>query len=124
MFENQQRDDVEKFIHADAEIRRLYFRHKELDSKLFIFEQAVGEALYAQQPPLEAKLGVEYDQRGNIKRDDEFRAIGQEGVFVAGDAGRVGGLGGVVGGALSGHVTEVTGRSPGATTGSPDGVRR
>jgi glutamate synthase (NADPH/NADH) small chain len=34
------------------------------------------------------KLGVEYDQRGNIKRDDEFRAIGQEGVFVAGDAGR------------------------------------
>ncbi|SFW40992.1 Protein of unknown function [Luteibacter sp. UNCMF366Tsu5.1] len=34
MFENQQRDDVEKFIHADAEIRRLYFRHKELDSKL------------------------------------------------------------------------------------------
>ncbi|MGV9670563.1 glutamate synthase subunit beta [Gordonia sp. NPDC003504] len=34
------------------------------------------------------KLGVEYDQRGNIKRDDEFRAIGQDGVFVAGDAGR------------------------------------
>ncbi|ROZ86550.1 glutamate synthase subunit beta [Gordonia sp. OPL2] len=34
------------------------------------------------------KLGVEYDQRGNIKRDDNFGAIGQEGVFVAGDAGR------------------------------------
>ncbi|MGC4933147.1 glutamate synthase subunit beta [Gordonia sp. DT30] len=34
------------------------------------------------------KLGVEYDQRGNIKRDDEFRASGQENVFVAGDAGR------------------------------------
>ncbi|RPA59452.1 glutamate synthase subunit beta [Gordonia oryzae] len=34
------------------------------------------------------KLGVEYDQRGNIKRDDEFRAVGQENVFVAGDAGR------------------------------------
>ncbi|SEM34648.1 Protein of unknown function [Luteibacter sp. UNCMF331Sha3.1] len=34
MFENQQRDDVEKFIHGDAETRRLYFRHKELDSKL------------------------------------------------------------------------------------------
>jgi uncharacterized protein YdcH (DUF465 family) len=34
MFENQQRDDVEKFIHANADIRRLYFRHKELDNKL------------------------------------------------------------------------------------------
>ena len=34
------------------------------------------------------KLGVEYDQRGNIKRDDDFAAVGQEGVFVAGDAGR------------------------------------
>ncbi|MYR07611.1 glutamate synthase small subunit [Gordonia sp. SID5947] len=34
------------------------------------------------------KLGVEYDQRGNIKRDDNFAAIGQPGVFVAGDAGR------------------------------------
>ncbi|MCK5751662.1 MAG: FAD-dependent oxidoreductase, partial [Mycobacterium sp.] len=34
------------------------------------------------------KMGVEYDQRGNIKRDDDFAAIGQDGVFVAGDAGR------------------------------------
>ncbi|MFT3901460.1 MAG: glutamate synthase subunit beta [Gordonia sp. (in: high G+C Gram-positive bacteria)] len=32
------------------------------------------------------KLGVEYDARGNIKRDDEFST--QPGVFVAGDAGR------------------------------------
>lgn len=31
---------------------------KELDSKLFIFEQAVGEALYAQQPPLEYAAAV------------------------------------------------------------------
>lgn len=34
------------------------------------------------------KLGVEYDQRGNIVRDDSFAAAGQPGVFVAGDAGR------------------------------------
>lgn len=34
------------------------------------------------------KLGVEYDQRGNIARDDNFGAVGQSGVFVAGDAGR------------------------------------
>ena len=34
MFENQQRDDVEKFIHADAETRRLFYRHQELDTKL------------------------------------------------------------------------------------------
>ncbi|WAC57749.1 glutamate synthase subunit beta [Gordonia sp. SL306] len=34
------------------------------------------------------KLGVEYDQRGNIKRDDDFAAVGVPGVFVAGDAGR------------------------------------
>ena len=34
------------------------------------------------------KMGVEYDPRGNIARDDEFAAVGQPGVFVAGDAGR------------------------------------
>ncbi|GAB90908.1 glutamate synthase subunit beta [Gordonia rhizosphera] len=34
------------------------------------------------------KVGVEYDQRGNIKRDDNFAAVGLHGVFVAGDAGR------------------------------------
>jgi uncharacterized protein len=34
MFENQQRDDVEKFINTDADIRRLFYRHKELNSKL------------------------------------------------------------------------------------------
>lgn len=34
MFENQQRDDVEKFIHANAETRRLFYRHQELDTKL------------------------------------------------------------------------------------------
>jgi Protein of unknown function (DUF465). len=34
MFENQQRDDVEKFIHADAETRRLYSQHQELNKKL------------------------------------------------------------------------------------------
>ena len=34
------------------------------------------------------KLGVDYDQRGNVKRDDNFGAVGLPGVFVAGDAGR------------------------------------
>jgi len=34
MFENQQRDDVEQFIHADADTRRLFYRHQELDTKL------------------------------------------------------------------------------------------
>lgn len=34
MFENQQRDDVEKFIHANADTRRLFYRHQELDTKL------------------------------------------------------------------------------------------
>ena len=34
------------------------------------------------------KLGVAYDQRGNIARDDQFAAAGLPGVFVAGDAGR------------------------------------
>ncbi|MFT3716445.1 MAG: glutamate synthase subunit beta [Gordonia sp. (in: high G+C Gram-positive bacteria)] len=34
------------------------------------------------------KLGVEYDPRGNIARDDSFAAVGLPGVFVAGDAGR------------------------------------
>jgi len=34
MFENQQRDDVEQFIHSDADTRRLFYRHQELDTKL------------------------------------------------------------------------------------------
>ncbi|MFE0749735.1 glutamate synthase subunit beta [Gordonia sp. NPDC058843] len=34
------------------------------------------------------KIGVEYDPRGNVKRDNNFAAVGQPGVFVAGDAGR------------------------------------
>ena len=34
------------------------------------------------------KMGVEYDARGNVKRDNNFAAVGQPGVFVAGDAGR------------------------------------
>lgn len=34
MFENQQPDDVEALMKADAEFRRLYQHHKRLDSKL------------------------------------------------------------------------------------------
>ncbi|QWT18726.1 DUF465 domain-containing protein [Bacillus sp. NP157] len=34
MFENQQRDDVEKFIGNNPDTRRLYFHHQELNDKL------------------------------------------------------------------------------------------
>lgn len=34
MFENQQREDVEALMESDAEFRRLYQRHKQLDSKV------------------------------------------------------------------------------------------
>src|SRR3569833_2166063 len=34
MFENQQRDDVEAFMKADAEFRRLFQHHRELKSKV------------------------------------------------------------------------------------------
>jgi len=34
MFESQQRDDVEALMKADAEFRRLYRHHQELDSKV------------------------------------------------------------------------------------------
>jgi uncharacterized protein YdcH (DUF465 family) len=34
MFENQQRDDVEALMKSDAEFRRLYQHHKQLDSKV------------------------------------------------------------------------------------------
>ncbi|GLQ95623.1 YdcH family protein [Dyella mobilis] len=34
MFEDQQRDAVEAFMKADAEFRRLYQHHRELDSKV------------------------------------------------------------------------------------------
>ena len=38
--------------------RAVFRAAKELDSQLFIFEQAVGEAIYAQQPPIEYTAGV------------------------------------------------------------------
>lgn len=34
MFENQQRDDIEALMEMDVEFRRLYQRHKQLDSKV------------------------------------------------------------------------------------------
>ena len=34
MFENQQREDVEALLEADVEFRRLYQRHRQLDSKV------------------------------------------------------------------------------------------
>jgi len=34
MFENQQRDDIEALMKRDAEFRRLYQHHQELDSKV------------------------------------------------------------------------------------------
>lgn len=34
MFENQQRDDVEALLKANAEFRHLYQRHRELDAKV------------------------------------------------------------------------------------------
>ncbi|MEO7066663.1 MAG: YdcH family protein [Rhodanobacter sp.] len=34
MFENQQSEDIEALMKADAEFRRLYQHHKRLDSKL------------------------------------------------------------------------------------------
>lgn len=40
-----------------------------------------------EQQPLNAQLGVQIDDRGNIARDDDY-ATNIEGVFVAGDAGR------------------------------------
>lgn len=40
MFENQ-RDDVEAFMKQDAEFRRLYHHHRELDSKVHDAELGV-----------------------------------------------------------------------------------
>jgi uncharacterized protein YdcH (DUF465 family) len=51
MFENQQRDDIEALLKADAEFRRLYQRHRELDSK-------VHDADIGVLPIPEAKLSV------------------------------------------------------------------
>ena len=40
-----------------------------------------------EKSPLLAQLELELDDRGNIKRDEEFKAS-HDGIFVAGDAGR------------------------------------
>ncbi|HVB84792.1 MAG TPA: YdcH family protein [Rhodanobacteraceae bacterium] len=41
MFENQQREDVEALLKANIEFRRLYQRHRELDSKVHDAELGV-----------------------------------------------------------------------------------
>lgn len=41
MFENQQREDVEALMKANIEFRRLYLRHRELDSKVHDAELGV-----------------------------------------------------------------------------------
>jgi uncharacterized protein YdcH (DUF465 family) len=51
MFENQQRDDVEALLKTDANFRRLYQRHRELDSKVHDADAGV-------LPIPEAKLSV------------------------------------------------------------------
>lgn len=41
MFENQPREDVEALMKANIEFRRLYLRHRELDSKVHDAELGV-----------------------------------------------------------------------------------
>jgi glutamate synthase (NADPH/NADH) small chain len=57
---------------------------REIPADLVLF--AMG-FLGPERPGLVEQLGLELDERGNIKRDNSY-ATNVEGVFVAGDAGR------------------------------------
>lgn len=71
-----------KFV--DGKFEKVENSHKELPADLvFLAMGFVGP----EKSEFLKQLAVEFDERGNIKRDDEYQT-NIEGVFVAGDAGR------------------------------------
>ena len=71
-----------KFVNGKFE--KVENSHKEIPADLvFLAMGFIGP----EKSDLLKQLEVEFDERGNIKRDDEY-STNIEGVFVAGDAGR------------------------------------
>jgi len=73
-----------KVTEVDSKFQPIEGTVREIEAELVLFAMGfVGP----EQPGLVEDLGVELDERGNVKRDDKYGSS-VEGVFVAGDAGR------------------------------------
>jgi glutamate synthase (NADPH/NADH) small chain len=73
-----------KVTEVDAKFQPVEGTEREIEAELVLFAMGfVGP----EKPGIVEDLGVELDERGNIKRDNKY-ASSVEGVFVAGDAGR------------------------------------
>jgi glutamate synthase (NADPH/NADH) small chain len=73
-----------KVTEVDAKFQPVPGSEREIPAELVLFAMGfVGP----EKPGLIEQLGVELDERGNVKRDDNY-ATSVPGVYVAGDAGR------------------------------------
>jgi glutamate synthase (NADPH/NADH) small chain len=73
-----------KVVDVDATFQPIEGTEREIEAELVLF--AMG-FLGPEKPGLIEQLGVELDERGNVKRDNDYESS-ETGVFVAGDAGR------------------------------------
>jgi len=69
MFENQQREEVEALMRADANFRRLYQQHQKLDNK-------VHEAVIGRLPIDDVTLGTM--KREKLRAKDQLQHIWDE----------------------------------------------
>jgi glutamate synthase (NADPH/NADH) small chain len=73
-----------KVMDVDAKFQPIEGTEREIEAELVLF--AMG-FLGPEKPGLVEQLGVELDERGNVKRGNDYESS-ETGVFVAGDAGR------------------------------------
>jgi glutamate synthase (NADPH/NADH) small chain len=73
-----------KVTDVDAKFQPIAGTEREIEAELVLF--AMG-FLGPEKPGLVEQLGVELDERGNVKRGSDYESS-ETGVFVAGDAGR------------------------------------
>ncbi len=71
-------------VEVDAKFQPIEGTEREIPAQLVLLSMGF---LGPEKPGLLEQLEVELDERGNVKRDEQYRTS-QPGVFVAGDAGR------------------------------------
>ncbi len=72
-----------RLVEVDAKFQPIEGTEREIPAELVLL--AMG--FVGPERPLLEQLGVDLDERGNVKRDSVY-ATSVDGVFVAGDAGR------------------------------------
>ena len=73
-----------RVVEVDSKFAPVEGTEREIPAQLVLFAMGFTGP---ERPGLVEQLGVELDERGNVKRDNDY-ATNVEGVFVAGDAGR------------------------------------